>query len=103
MSSLRMCIVLTSRRSYADARYALNHLGGQADDAGEAAVAQLAGHRAEDARAARVLLSIDDHHGIAVEADVAAVVAASRLLGPHDHALNDFAGLHFAARQRLLD
>src|SRR5262245_34644888 len=43
-------------------------LGGQADDFQEAAVAQLAGHGPEDARAARVLFVVDQHHGVAVEA-----------------------------------
>ena len=50
-----------------------HHLGGEADDFEEAALAQLAGHRAEDAGAARVLLVVNEDQGVAVEADVAAV------------------------------
>src|SRR5271155_1824513 len=46
------------------------HLGSEGDDLHEVAVAQLAGHRAEDARPARVVLVIDDHRGILVEGDV---------------------------------
>src|SRR5437870_1820748 len=57
MSSLRTCIAGPS----------LDDLGRQADDLGEAALAQLPGHGAEDARAARVLLVVDQHQGVAVE------------------------------------
>src|SRR5262249_8187649 len=53
----------------------LDHLGGQADDLQETAVAQLAGHGPEDAGAARVLLVVDQDDGVAVEADVTAVLA----------------------------
>src|SRR5260370_22422668 len=80
-----------------------NHLGGEADDAGETFLAQLTRHRAENARAARVLLGVDQHEGIAVEPDVAAVLATGGFLRPHDHALDHLAGLDFAARNRLLD
>src|SRR5947209_20583764 len=66
MSSLRMCT----------AGSLSNHLGGQADDLHEVALAQLAGHRAKDARAARVLLVVDQHQRVAVEAHVTAVLPA---------------------------
>ena len=55
-----------------------DHLGRQADDLPEFPLAQLAGDGAEDARAARVLFRVDQDHGVAVEPDVAAVVAAGR-------------------------
>src|SRR5438105_4961584 len=90
-SSLRMCMVPPTGS---------DDLGGQADDLQEAAVAQLAGHGAEDARAARVLLVVDQHQGVAVEADVAAVVAARRLLEADDDALDDVARLDVAAGDR---
>ena len=59
--------------------YASHHLARQADDLHEVAVAQLAGHGAENARAARIVVVVDDHHGVAVEPDVAAIGAARRL------------------------
>src|SRR5512146_2635143 len=54
----------------------LHHLGGQRDDLHEVLFAQLAGDGPEDAGAAGVAFLVDDHHGAAVEADVAAVGAA---------------------------
>src|SRR5579872_1002653 len=91
-SSFLMCIGIPS-----------NHFRRQADDLREAGVAQLAGHGAEDARAARVLLGVDQYDRVAVEAHVAAVVAARRLLAAHHDSADHFAGLHFAAGHRLLD
>src|SRR5262249_6343104 len=58
---------------------------------------------AEDACAAGVLLVVDQHQGVAVEADVAAVVAARRVLAADHHALDDIAGLDVAAGDGLLD
>src|SRR5947209_7010284 len=58
VSSLRMCMTDLS-----------DHLGGEADDLHEVALAQLPGDGAEDARAARVLLVVDQDEGVAVEAD----------------------------------
>src|SRR4051794_17161572 len=79
------------------------HLRGERDDLHEAAVAQLARHRAEDARAARVVLGVDDHRGVLVEGDVGAVLAPERLLGAHDDRLDDIALLDRAVRVGLLD
>src|SRR5262249_2768389 len=81
---------------------ASNHFRRQIDDADELLVAQLPADRAEDARAARVVLGVDQHHGVAVETDVTAVVAPRRLLRPHDHAAHHVARLDFAAGDRLL-
>src|SRR5262249_47771038 len=80
----------------------LDHFRRQADDAGKAAIAQLAGDGAEDARAARVLLGIDDDHGVAVKADVAAVVALGRLARADDHALDHVDRLVVSTGQGLL-
>src|SRR3954468_4568864 len=82
---------------------ALEDLRGQGDDLHEVAVAQLARHRAEDARAARVVGGVDDHGRVLVEGDVGAVLAAELLLGPHDHGRHDLALLDVAVRDRLLD
>src|SRR5207247_234503 len=76
----------------------------QTHDLQVAAVTELAGDGAEDARAPGILVFlVQDDHGIAVEADVAAVVAAGRPLDAHDHALDHVARLDVAAGNRLLD
>src|SRR5438270_7089958 len=97
ISSLRMCMTPSERCRSHD-------LGGQADDFQETALAQLAGDGAKDTRAARVLVFlVEQHQGVAVEADVIAVVAARRLLDADDHPLDDLARLDLAARDGLLD
>src|SRR5512133_200862 len=47
--------------------------------------------RREDARAARVVLGVDDHRGVLVEGDVGAVLAAEFLLRAHDDGLDHLA------------
>src|SRR5215207_7497603 len=79
------------------------HLRGERDDLHEVAVAQLAGHRAEDAGAARVLLVVDEDGRVLVEGDVGAVVAPEFLLRAHHHGGHDLALLDRAVRDRLLD
>src|SRR3954447_16123848 len=78
-------------------------LRGEADDLHEAAVAQLARHRAEDARPAGVVLGVDDHGRVLVEGDVGAVVAAELLLRAHDDRLDHLALLDRPLRVGLLD
>src|SRR4051795_7705004 len=78
-------------------------LRGEADDLHEAAVAQLAGHRPEDARPARVVLGVDDHGGVLVEGDVGAIGAAEGLLRAHHDGGDDLALLDRALRVGLLD
>src|SRR5206468_10488912 len=80
-----------------------DHLRRQADDAGKIPLPQFAGDGPEDAGALRVLVGVNNDHRVAVEADVTAVIPPGRLPGPHDHALDDVAGLHVAAGDRLLD
>src|SRR3954447_1771312 len=84
-------------------RMASEHLRGERDDLHEPAVAQLARHRAEDARTARVVLGVDDHGRVLVERDVRAVVATELLLGAHDDRLDDVALLDRPVRVGLLD
>src|SRR5215210_6200845 len=79
------------------------HLRGERDDSHEAAVAQLARDRAEDARAARGVLRVDDHGGVLVERDVGAVVAPELLLRADDDVLDDLALLDRPLRVGLLD
>src|SRR5215218_2950417 len=79
------------------------HLRGERDDLHEVALAQLARHRAEDARAARIVLGVDQDGGVLVEGDVGAVVAPELLLRPHDDRLDDLALLDRSVGNRLLD
>src|SRR3954449_5360287 len=79
------------------------HLRRERHDLHEAAVAQLARDGAEDARAARVVLGVDDHRGVLVEGDVRAVLAPELLLRAHDDRLDDVALLDRAVRVGLLD
>src|SRR4051794_11075005 len=95
-----MTTTLSSARSFAGIS---EHLRGERDDLHEPAVAQLARHRAEDARAARVVLGVDDHRGVLVEGDVGAVLAPELLLRAHDDRLDDIALLDRPVRVGLLD
>src|SRR5437763_11306656 len=79
------------------------HLWGQRNDFHEVLLAQLARDRPEDAGAARVALVVDDHGGVLVEGDQGAVVAAERLLRPHDDRLDDLALLDCALGRGSLD
>src|SRR5215204_6091608 len=79
------------------------HLRGERHDPHEAAVAQLARDRPEDARAARSVLGVDDHGRVLVERDVRAVLAPELLLRAHDDGLDDLALLDRSLRGGLLD
>src|SRR3954471_18100996 len=79
------------------------HLRRERDDLHEPAVAQLAGHRPEDARPAGVVLGVDDHGRVLVEGDVGAVLAPELLLRAHDDGLDHLALLDGALRGGLLD
>src|SRR3954454_1284135 len=91
VSSLRIFIAMASE-----------DLRREGDDLHEVAVAQLAGHGAEDAGAARVVLGVDQHRGVLVEGDVSAVVPAELLLGADDDRLDHLALADAAVRDRLL-
>ena len=102
-SSLRMCMALISFSRLgrgSESAAGSDHLGGQADDLHELAVAELAGDGAEDAGAAGVLLVVDQDDGVAVELDVGAVGAAGRVADADDDAADDVAGLDVAAGAR---
>src|SRR5687767_2305927 len=107
ISDCRLPIELQLRRlSFGNRQSAIgnssNHFARQRHDLHEVLVAQLAGDGAEDARAARVVLLVDHHRRVLVEADVAAVLAEHGLLRANDHAADDLPLLHLPARQRLL-
>src|ERR1700716_2201967 len=81
----------------------LEHLRGQGHDLHEVPLAQLSGHRAEDARAPGIVLVVDDHGGDVVDADVRAI-RPPVFLGHADHdRLHDLALFHLTARLRRLD
>src|SRR5579864_36225 len=80
-----------------------DHLRREADDLHEVALAQLSSHRAEDARAAWVVLRCDEHRCVLVEADVASVRTLVLLGGAHHHRTNDVTLLHLGVRLRHLD
>src|SRR5689334_11423379 len=95
-----MTTTSSSRRIFAAI---LENLRGQRHDAHEAALSELASDRAEDARAARRVLGVDDHGGVLVEGDVRAVLAPELLLRAHDDGLDDLALLDRALRAGGLD
>src|SRR3989442_14719482 len=78
------------------------HFRCERNDSHELLVAQLTADRAEDAGTARLLLIVDQHRGVLVEADVAAVRPPLLLLGPDDDAFDDFALLHCLTPHRVL-
>src|SRR6185312_8156793 len=80
----------------------LENLRGERDDLHLVLVAQLAGDRSEDAGADRLALGIDQHRGIAVEPDQAAVGTAHALGGTDHHGLEHFALLNATARNGFL-
>src|SRR3954466_5996089 len=79
------------------------HLRIKADDLHEVLLAQLARDGPEDAGTARVARLVDDHGRVLVERDRGAVVAAERLLRPHDDRPHDLALFDGALRGRGLD
>src|SRR5579859_5799722 len=81
----------------------LQDLRSERDDLHEVALTQLAGHRAEDARAAGVVGGGQQDRGVLVEADQRAVGALELFGHSHHDRLDDLALLDLAARLRRLD
>src|SRR5918996_3289200 len=81
----------------------LQHLRCERDDLHVVALPELAGHRPEDARAARAALRGDQHRRVLVETDVAAVRPPVLLGGTHHHGPHHVALLDAGVGQRLLD
>src|SRR6476620_6247670 len=79
------------------------HFRRERDDLHELLGAQLAGHWPEDARADRLMLVVEQHRGVAVEADQRTVGAAHALAGADHDGVVDVALLDLAARDRVLD
>src|SRR5690606_25283639 len=86
------CIAITSK-----------DLGRQRHDLHELLGPQLAGHRSEDARADGLELVVEQHRGVAVEADQRAVGPAHALGGAHHDGVVDLAFLDPTARLGFLD
>jgi len=83
-------------------RAAIQDLRRQRDDFHELRCAQFTNHRAKNARADRLALLVDQHGGVAVEPDGAAIGAAHGECRTHDHRLVDVALLDLAAGNRFL-
>src|SRR5258708_32264608 len=81
----------------------LEHLWSQTHDLHEVLLTQLAGDRPEDARPAGVALCVDEHGRVLVERDQRPVVAAERLLRPHDDGLHHFSLLDRPLPGSVLD
>src|ERR1017187_6987844 len=81
----------------------LQNLRRERNDLHEVLRTQLAGDGAEDAGALRVVVGADDHDGVAVETQVAAVGAAHGRLRADHHGLGDLALLHGCVRRAFLD
>src|SRR5688572_28009060 len=84
-------------------RARLEHLWRERNNLHEPALAQLAGDRAEYAGADRFAGVADQHRGVPVEPDVAAILAALLLAGAHDHRLDDLPLLDRPVRGGFLD
>src|SRR3990172_7938501 len=66
----------------------LQHLGRERNDLHELLPPQLTRHRAEDPRADRLPLRVDQHGCVAIELDVRPIVASHFLRRPYDHRLH---------------
>src|SRR5688500_5675368 len=67
------------------ARGMLDHLRSKRNDLHEFLIAQLAGHRPEDARSHRLADLVDQHRRVRIEPDVGSVAAPGLLTHSNDH------------------
>src|SRR5512138_2739953 len=79
----------------------LENLRSERDDLHEPSHAQLARDRTEHAGTDRLVVVVDQHGGVAIEADVTAVAAALLLDRANDHRLDDLPLLDGALGRRL--
>src|SRR5437870_1229342 len=105
MSSLCTCMVhlLTPKGPVPFSDSLSNNFRRQADNSQKTALAKLAGHGAENTRAARILLRVNEHEGIAIKTDVTAVVSPRGFLATHNDAAHHIAWFYVPARHGLLD
>src|SRR3989338_3546919 len=92
-----------SRPALPALRHRLKHFRRERHDLHEALFAQFARHRAENARALRILaVFVEDHGRVIVKTNVGAVIPAVFLRSAHDHGLDHRALLDRALRGRVL-
>src|SRR5688572_9641274 len=80
----------------------LDHFRGQGDDLHDLLLAQLARDGSEDAGSLGLLVVVDQHHGVVVEPDVAAILAAAFLDRAHHDGLGHVTLLHGGSGDRVL-
>src|SRR5262249_59049590 len=95
-------MIVSPFRTCACAMPSSDHFRSERDDLGELPVAQLARHRSEDARAHGIVIGLDEHHRVAVEADVGAVPPPHFLDRAYHHRARHLALLHRPVGDRLL-
>ena len=82
----------------------LKHFRRQRHDLGKTALAQLARHRPENTRAARILgFGINQHDRIIFKSNVSAVLAPRFFYRAHQNAVRHFALFYHAVRSGLFD
>src|ERR1700727_1642004 len=81
----------------------LQHLRGKRDDLHEALLPKLTTDRPENTGSTRVVVGLDDHRGVLVELDVAAVGTAALLDGAHHNGLDHITALDVAAGYGVFD
>src|SRR6266542_4418731 len=96
-----MIRTLSFFRSGVDKRDTLENLRRERNNLHEAVLAQLARDWTEHAGADRFVVLVDQHGGVAVEPDVAAVAPALLFDGSDDHRFDDLPLLHRAFRRRF--
>src|SRR6266852_6285593 len=90
-------------RAFVSESHCLPNLRSQGNNLGKFLFAQLAGNRAENARADRFAGVVDQDRGVIVEADVGAISAPALFAHAHNHRLYHGALLDLAFRRGFLD
>jgi len=81
----------------------LQRFGSQAQDLGEAGIAQLASDGSKDTSALGALVGHDDNGGVLIETDVGAVITTQAMLATDDDGLDHVALLYSATGSSFLD
>src|SRR5690349_7228953 len=79
------------------------HLRSKRNDLHEVLFAKFTGNWSEDTRALRVVVLVDDHDSVVVEAEVTTVFALHRLFRANNHGADNFTLLHGSAGLSLAD
>src|SRR6266508_363225 len=102
VSPFRTCLIAMGLSSNPLPCPASDDFRGQRNDLRELPVAKLPSDRPEDARPHGVVVGLEQDDGVAIEADVGAVLAADLLHRPDHHRAGDLALLDGPVRDRLL-